>query len=318
MLSAPDFMEKQLVVITSDQLKNLSLKNDNLVVKEDGKILNQLSCYKIFAIFAIWEFTITTKLIDRLLEYGVCIYYLKRNMKPRFIIGNSLEWNYTLRERQYKGRRDWLYARSLVNNKVHNQLTLMRAIRNKDSKLRDIIKNTQEMLLKTMKAEWEDSLRGMEGNVSKMFFKTYFHTIGWYKRLPRTRVDKINFLMDIGYTYLFNFIEANLNLYGFDVYRGVYHKQFYERKSLVCDIQEPFRCIIDAKILKMFNLGQVRDKDFKMKKWEYSLEWKSINRYTRLFMEEILLHKEDIYRYVKRYYRAVMKDASVIPSYFIW
>ena len=51
--------------------------------------------------------------------------------------------------------------------------------------------------------------------------------------------------MDIGYTYLFNFIDALLRLYGFDTYLGFYHKEFYQRKSLVCDVVEPFRCIID-------------------------------------------------------------------------
>jgi len=89
--------------------------------------------------------------------------------------------------------------------------------------------------------------------------------------MPRTRNDIINFLMDIGYSFLYNFIEANLCLYGFDVYKGVYHKLFYERKSLACDLVEPFRCIIDKKIRKMHNLGQINEQDFKFKNGEYTI-----------------------------------------------
>jgi CRISPR-associated protein Cas1 len=51
-------------------------------------------------------------------------------------------------------------------------------------------------------------------------------------------------------------------MYGFDVYVGILHTQFFHRKSLVCDLEEPFRPIGDAAILKAMNLGQVSEKDF--------------------------------------------------------
>jgi hypothetical protein len=35
MLSTADFIEKQIIVITSDQVKDLSLRNENLLIKED-------------------------------------------------------------------------------------------------------------------------------------------------------------------------------------------------------------------------------------------------------------------------------------------
>jgi len=48
----------------------------------------------------------------------------------------------------------------------------------------------------------------------------------------------------------------------FDNYKGVYHKFFYQRKSLVCDLVEPFRPIIDYKVRKIIKLGQVNEEDF--------------------------------------------------------
>ena len=56
--------------------------------------------------------------------------------------------------------------------------------------------------------------------------------------------------LDIGYTMLFNIVDAMLQIYGFDTYYGVFHRCFYMRKSLVCDIMEPMRPIIDYEIRK--------------------------------------------------------------------
>ena len=58
----------------------------------------------------------------------------------------------------------------------------------------------------------------------------------------------------------FNCMDSLLRLYGFDTYKGFYHKLFFQRKSLACDVMEPFRCVIDKQILKAFNLGQIDEK----------------------------------------------------------
>ena len=104
MLSAPDFLEKQIVVITSEQVKDLMLRNDNLLIKEKDKILNQISCFKIFCIFIIGEYTISSKLIDRLAKYQICLFCLGYNLKPKCMIGDALQGNYLLREKQYTSR----------------------------------------------------------------------------------------------------------------------------------------------------------------------------------------------------------------------
>ncbi len=59
-----------------------------------------------------------------------------------------------------------------------------------------------------------------------------FKDFEWNGRQPRVKRDKINLLMDIGYTVLFNYIEAILNIYGFDIYKGNLHKEFYKKKII--------------------------------------------------------------------------------------
>lgn len=101
---------------------------------------------------------------------------------------------------------------------------------------------------------------GLEGTVAKAFFAAYFQDLNWHGRHPRMKSDIINVVLDIGYTILFNFMESFLRMFGFDLYVGVYHRLWFKRKSLVCDLIEPFRCIVDHTVLLGFNRKQFSEK----------------------------------------------------------
>ncbi len=162
MLSAPDFLEKQIVVITSEQVKDLMLRNDNLLIKENDKILNQISCFKIFCIFIIGEYNISSKLIDRLAKYQICLFCLGYNLKPKCMIGDALQGNYLLREKQYTQLPELEIAKKIVKNKVQNQLSLLQEIREKSDSFKENILRMKELLSKIEEVESDDSLRGLE------------------------------------------------------------------------------------------------------------------------------------------------------------
>jgi CRISPR-associated protein Cas1 len=125
--------------------------------------------------------------------------------------------------------------------------------------------------------------------------------------------------MDIGYTYLFSLIEAMLNLYGFDLYKGVLHQCFYQRKSLVCDLVEPFRCIIDYQLRKADNLGQIKKEDFIEIKGQYKLSYEKSKIYTKWLLHALLKQKEAMFYYTQEYYRWFMKNKSLEEfPYFKW
>ena len=152
----------------------------------------------------------------------------------------------------------------------------------------------------------------IEGNAAKIYFARIFSVVKWKGRKPRIKFDYINSLLDIGYTLLFNFIDAILQVYGFDTYQGVLHTNFYMRKSLVCDLMEPFRVIIDWKIRKAIRLGQFKEEDFVKVGEQWQLEYKKSSQYSGIFMEELLEYKEEIFFYVRSYYRCFMKDKEII------
>ena len=113
------------------------------------------------------------------------------------------------------------------------------------------------------------------------------------------------------YTILFNFVDCILSVFGFDVYKGVLHTDFYMRKSLVCDIVEPFRPLVDWKVRMGINLRQFKKEDFILINNSWQLEYKKSALYGSVFMEELLDNKEVIFLYICSYYRAFMKGNSI-------
>lgn len=312
MLSRPDFMAKQILFIESDNSKKLRLKNSNLVlVDENNKIVLQHPCSKIFMVFILGEFSITSVLIKNVKKYAVPIVFLNYNLKPYFSIIPDNKGNFLLRKKQYSNSNDLEIAKHIISNKVKNQISLMNSLRYKTVKEKDNISNIKGLFKQIDHTQNSQELLGVEGTASKLFFETYFKNLDFNGRKPRCKDDIFNLLLDIGYYYLFNFIEANLELYGFDIYCGFYHKLFFQRKSLVCDLVEPFRCIIDRRIRKSFNLKQINKDDFYFKNGQFYVKRDFNKKYSQLFLKEILQQKEKIFLYIQAYYRSFIKGKGI-------
>jgi len=316
MLSLPDFREKQILIIRAEWGKKTSLRirNDNLIFLQDGEIVNRLSCHKIFAVFVMGDVMISTQLINNALRYGVSFYFLKHNFEMYSSFLAQADGNYLLRMKQYSMsiEEELVIAKGLIKNKINNQALLLYG--------EGLIKNKKEYTKLAFErvdsVENHQSLLGVEGNYSKKYFQEYFKPVGWHRRAPRTKEDVPNYLMDIGYTFLFNYIDSLLRLYGFDTYKGCYHKLFFARRSLACDIQEPFRCFIDKQILKSYNLQQINEKDFKFINGRYVLPFNKNQNYTQIFAQSIMDHKEDLYIFVREFYRFIMNpEENEFPQY---
>lgn len=154
-------------------------------------------------------------------------------------------------------------------------------------------------------------IMGIEGVAARGYFEQLFKDHDWTARRPRVKHDAINCLMDIGYTILFNLINAMLELFGFDTYVGVLHREFFHRKSLVCDIVEPFRPIIDASLIKALNLGQVHEEDFYVEQGQYFIGGKNAVPYIKIMLDALLENKNEMFRYVQDYYRAFVRQKPI-------
>ena len=321
MLTFPDFKEKQIVFINQSVKKKIHFANDNLVLKDSksNQIINRVSCYKIFAIFLVGDISLTSVFLRKSQRYGFSIVFLTRSFGFYGLLGSQTEGNFLLRSKQYAKQADLPLAQQIIKNKIGNQISLLKNIRiKKDIHRENILVLTHYQGQVKVATDFK-ILLGIEGYASKVFFQTYFAEANWQSRKPRTKIDELNLLMDIGYTFLFNIIECHLRLYGFDIYRGFYHTLFYERKSLVCDLIEPFRCIIDRALYKAYNLKQIDLQDFGKRNGQFYLKYPNINKYATILFESIIKQENEIFQYIQGYYRAFMKnkEASDFPVFDI-
>lgn len=312
MLSKPDFIERKVILVFTKSGDKISFKNDNLIINDrEGKIKLQISCYKIFALFIVGGFNITTGIIEKSKKFGFSMVLFTTGFKVYETINYAMEGNTLLRIRQYETNKSTEIAKHIIINKLENQRDILKKIRKTD--VLDGIMNLNVQIEKLIKNNYTTyEIMGIEGIAAKVYFNRIFKEYGWNGRQPRVKRDEINLLLDIGYTVLFNYLEGILNIYGFDIYKGNLHKEFYKRKSLVCDIIEPFRPIIDYKIRKSYNLGQLKDYKYVIDNGRYELNWKDTENFVTLILKEIIEYRDIIFEFIQQYYRWVMKDKSMI------
>ena len=312
MINQTDFEKKQMVFYFPSQGDKMTFRNDNLVIKDgENKIKFQVTCYRIFIVFVVGDTTITTGLLSRANKFGFSLCLMNLNMKVYKFIAARMEGNTILRKRQYSydGMEIGQY---IVLNKIQNQRNALMSFRQKNESIKDAIKSLDAHIDKLATMQFDlNTIMGIEGSAARTYFSEMFNNVKWQGRKPRIKCDYINASLDIGYTILFNIIDALLNVYGFDEYYGVLHRCFYMRKSLVCDLMEPLRPIIDYSLRKAINLNQIKEEDFKVYNKRYVLEWKKSSMYTQIFLQGLLQYKKEMFTYIQGYYRAFMKQKPV-------
>ena len=323
MFTSRDIEHRTVFVINCIKDRNLRVSNGELLLEdiEEKKTLTKLPFQKILALFVVGHIHITTPLIDKCKRFNVALVVVKPSLRPVFFWSNLAEANYLLRKKQFEySPNDISVAKWLVYCKVCNQRSLLCKTRKNDVATVDAIKVCDKALDNWLARVADyNKLMGLEGYVSKAFFSAYFQDFEWQGRCPRTKCDMLNTTLDIGYTVLFNFVECFIRMFGFDLYVGVYHRLWFKRKSLVCDLVEPFRCIIDRTVRIAFNRRQFTEKDFVVQKGEYILKTEMNGKYYKVFFDAVIDYKTDIFLFVRDYYRCFMqsKDVGLYPKFNI-
>lgn len=309
-------MRTVFVINCIEHKRSLRVNSGELMLEEiegeSKRTLTKFPFQKLLALFIIGHVTVTTPLLEKCKKYGVALTVVKPNLRPVFFWADSAEANYLLRKRQFEYANDDLtIAKVLVYNKVKNQKTVLQKTRKKDKATMDAMGQCEAALNTIHDIADYNQLMGLEGTVAKNFFSAYFQHLGWNGRHPRMKTDIMNVTLDIGYTILFNFMECFVRMFGFDLYVGVYHRLWFKRKSLVCDLIEPFRCIIDHTVLLAFNRKQFTEKDFAIQKQEYRLKHERCADYYKVFYDALIERKSDFFKYVQQYYRCFMGCKSI-------
>lgn len=321
MFTNKDIEYRTIYVVNCIKDRNLRVCNGELLLEEaeEKKTLTKLPFQKILALFVVGHIHVSTPLLEKCKKFNVALIVMKPSMRPLFFWADSAEANYLLRQKQYAlPKSDISVAKWIVQGKVKNQLKVLQNTRRNDaltSEASNVCKKALENWLP--KISDYNKLMGLEGYVSKAFFSAYFQDLDWKERMPRTKCDVLNATLDIGYTMLFNYIECFVRMFGFDLYVGVYHRLWFKRKSLICDLVEPFRCIIDKTVRSAFNKKQFKKSDFHLHKGEYRLKLEKNGDYMKVFFDALIPYKMKIFCFIRSYYRCFMqgKDINNYPRF---
>lgn len=304
MLSLHDFREKRILVVISEKNIDHQIRfwNSNIRLYRDESPYEQISCHLVFSLFIIGNATLTTTLIQKAQQYGISIHLLNRSFRQYAEIPAATEGNTLIRRLQYTATSttEFEMAKKLMQNKLRNQIILLKEYEH-HAAAQDIEKR---LLTKVQEAQNEKELLGLEGNASNIYFTNLFREIGWNRRAPQTREDIPNLLLDIGYSFLFNLNDGLLRLFGFDTFKGYYHKLFFQRKSLACDTMEPMRMLIDKALIKAYRLSRISNRDFRYKNGSFEFKPGSEIRkkYSSIFFSNLLENRESIYAYIREHY----------------
>ncbi|MFV0483668.1 MAG: type V CRISPR-associated endonuclease Cas1 [Bacteroidales bacterium] len=316
MFTRKDIERKNIFVINGLENHHFRINGGFLWLdKVDGtskKCIAKFPVQKVLFLLVIGHTTVTTAVLDRCNKAKVPVVVMKPNFRCVFNFCNIADANYLLRKRQHSQPALSIdLAQGIIRNKMQNQLKLLKKTRKKDSKTNAATVFIAEVIQRIKEYDTLSTLMGVEGMASRLFFDSLFQNYSWQARRPRIKCDPLNALLDIGYTFLFNYIESMCRLFGFDLYIGIYHQLFFKRKSLVCDLVEPFRCVIEHAIRKNINLGKIQFSDFEEVNKAFYIKYGKRSVYTNIFMEALIKHKNEIFIYIQQYYRFFMNRQSV-------
>lgn len=261
----------------------LSRERDNIVIKQDGKVVNRFPYRIIENIICFSYLGASPSLVQLCNENNISLSYLTPNGKfcGRFV--GKTNGNVLLRREQYRIADDDLrsieYAkRSLLAKISNSRKYVLRFKRDHREKIdEDLFASVDKELLNIIElikqVEDKDSLRGIEGNAANTYFRVFndfalvnkddFQFKGRTKRPP---LDCVNAMLSFGYSLLTNECQSALETVGLDSYVGFFHTDRPGRASMALDLVEEFRSyIVDRFVFSLINKRQIVRKHFDIK-----------------------------------------------------
>lgn len=196
--------------------------------------------------------------------------------------GHSLKNIFLRREQFRKADLSWFclqVARALVAGKIQNQRTMLQ--RNHLEPPAPALAALKQLIAEARAADSLDTLRGIEGHASRLYFANFagmiklsddppvsgkphaqfsFDFINRNRRPPR---DAVNALLSLAYSVLAKDLAITALAVGFDPYLGFYHQPRFGRPALALDLMEPFRPLIaDSAVLSAINNRMITPADF--------------------------------------------------------
>ncbi|MCR4414899.1 MAG: CRISPR-associated endonuclease Cas1 [Thermoguttaceae bacterium] len=159
-------------------------------------------------------------------------------------------------------------AREIVQAKIRSQIDAARHYQRQGCRAAGtILGPLQHTLDQCRQASSLDSLRGIEGHASALWFQAFAQLLRapWQfpRRTRRPPTDPVNALLSLAYTWLTQRAAAVVQARGMEVALGALHDVHPGRPSLACDLIEPLRVpAVDRWVIKLCNRNEISPADF--------------------------------------------------------
>lgn len=172
---------------------------------------------------------------------------------------------------------EWI--KDVIVQKMENQQALILTMQVRDEALQRIvdrsIKRIDDYKLKVKSltadviSDISSTLRGWEGQASKIYFDTINHFLPeefrFLKRSQHPATDVVNAMLNYGYGMLYGKIEGALIKAGIDPYVGVFHRDDYNRPVLVYDVIELYRVWVDYVVFTLVAQNNITDEFYSVR-----------------------------------------------------
>lgn len=262
------------VLYVEEQGSTICRQKGCLVIKKDKEVIKEIPISSVDRIILVGKVSLTASTIGLLLSSNVFTSFVTTYGEYRGSLFSRLSKNVFLRVKQYQRYNDIVFrqqfSKIILLAKVKNLYTLLlKHKRNHpdydiDKEL-SILKKIIEVLTNMRKISISQLL-GVEGFSARIYYRAFGKIVSpGFKFTKRTKYppkDKINSLLSLGYTLLFNVFVSILYSHGLDPFVGFFHSLEYGRESLAVDMMEEFRFLIDSLVISLINRRVIKEDDF--------------------------------------------------------
>lgn len=143
-------------------------------------------------------------------------------------IRTQVGWNQAIKD---------MVWRDIVSEKIRKQAEL----------LLELEKTEQAQLLATYVEQVEIAdATNREGHAAKVYFNALFGM-----DFTRSADIPVNAALNYGYSILLSAFNREVSANGYLTQLGIFHGNMFNHFNLACDLMEPFRIIVDRKVLQM-------------------------------------------------------------------
>ena len=276
------------ILYLTQQGSTLHKSGNRVIVKKGGDSLQEIPITKLDEVVIFGNGHLTTPAMGYLLHKNIPVSFLSSRGKYRGKLQPECAKDVRIRQSQYAVASDpqrcLELAKGFVRGKLINSLRFCKRQRTGDAEVGAAINAIGATLKRVDSAKNLDSLLGYEGAATAAYYRAFRVFLsrdwGFAKREFHPPPDPINAMLSLGYTLLYNHVQAFINVVGLDPYCGYFHQPRHGHAALASDLMEEFRSIVvNGYVLSLANNNRVSPGDFVSNRKGIRFTREALNRF---------------------------------------